>query len=160
MCQNKSSMSEELFVSVNQLMERSQAKGSPYDHVVIESSGISEPKSVRSIFQDAESYGVPLMSKVRPSACTLFSLLLFFLFLLFFSFFVEAENKNWISPSPKIKKRFFFNCYGRVKITNNFLKGGLVMLYLLLVGLYPIVTAFVLFFAVGTFCLVRRCTRC
>ncbi|CAM9680657.1 unnamed protein product, partial [Hapterophycus canaliculatus] len=59
------SMSQELFVSVSQLVEMSEAKGTPYDHVVIESSGISEPKSVRSVFQDAESYEVKLMDKVR-----------------------------------------------------------------------------------------------
>ncbi|CAN0257884.1 unnamed protein product [Ectocarpus sp. 6 AP-2014] len=59
------SMSEELFVSINHLVERAEARGAPYDHIVIESSGISEPKSVRSTFQDAESYGVLLMQKVR-----------------------------------------------------------------------------------------------
>eukprot|EP00752_Nemacystus_decipiens_P004175 g3817.t1 len=59
------SMSEELFVSVNQLIEMSEVKGSRYDHVIIESSGISEPKSVRSLFQDAESYEMRLMDKVR-----------------------------------------------------------------------------------------------
>lgn len=63
-------MSEELFVSVNQLIEMSEVKGNPYDHVVIESSGISEPKSVRAVFQDAESYGVPLMDKVREFVST------------------------------------------------------------------------------------------
>lgn len=57
-------MSQELFVSVNQLVEISETKGNRYDHVVIESSGISEPKSVRSVFQDAESYGMTLMEKV------------------------------------------------------------------------------------------------
>lgn len=57
-------MSQELFVSVNQLIDMSEAKGSTYDHVVIESSGISEPKSVRAVFQDAESYEMQLMDKV------------------------------------------------------------------------------------------------
>lgn len=57
-------MSQELFVSVNQLIEMSEAKGTQYNHVVIESSGISEPKSVRSVFQDAESYEMQLMNKV------------------------------------------------------------------------------------------------
>lgn len=60
-----SSMSQELFVSVNQLVELASAKGTQYDHIVIESSGISEPKSVRSVFQDAESYGMKLMDEAR-----------------------------------------------------------------------------------------------
>lgn len=62
-------MSQELFVSVGQLVEMASAKGSQYDHVVIESSGISEPKSVRSVFQDAESYGLKLMDEA--SGCFL-----------------------------------------------------------------------------------------
>lgn len=57
-------MSQELFVSVNQLVELANAKGQKYDHIVIESSGISEPKSVRTVFQDAEAYGVKLMEQV------------------------------------------------------------------------------------------------
>eukprot|EP00903_Cladosiphon_okamuranus_P018046 g16607.t1 len=59
------SMSEELFVSINELVQMSEVKGNTYDHVVIESSGISEPKSIRSLFQDAESYGMQIMDKVR-----------------------------------------------------------------------------------------------
>lgn len=59
------SMSQELFVSVSQLIELANAKGQTYDHIVIESSGISEPKSVRTVFQDAEAYGVALMNEVR-----------------------------------------------------------------------------------------------
>lgn len=57
-------------MSVNHLVERSEARGAAYDHIVIESSGISEPKSVRSTFQDAESYGIQLMQKVTsPREC-------------------------------------------------------------------------------------------
>ncbi|CAM9278731.1 unnamed protein product [Ascophyllum nodosum] len=59
------SMSQELFVSVSQLMDMASARGNKYDHIVIESSGISEPKSVRSVFQDAEAYGMKLMEEVR-----------------------------------------------------------------------------------------------
>ena len=56
-------MSQELFVSVSQLMDMASARGNKYDHIVIESSGISEPKSVRSVFQDAEAYGMKLMEE-------------------------------------------------------------------------------------------------
>lgn len=61
---DRSSMSQELFVSVSQLVEMADNKGIKYDHIVIESSGISEPKSVRSLFQDSESYGMKLMDEV------------------------------------------------------------------------------------------------
>ncbi|CAN0055265.1 unnamed protein product, partial [Discosporangium mesarthrocarpum] len=58
------SMKEELFVSMDQLVSLSRAKGKLYDHIVIESSGISEPKAVRSTFQSAEAFGVPLLDEV------------------------------------------------------------------------------------------------
>ncbi|CAM9297425.1 unnamed protein product [Choristocarpus tenellus] len=58
-------MGEELFVSVDKLVGMSKAKGKHYDHIVIESSGVSEPKAVRSMFQDAEAYRMPLMNEVR-----------------------------------------------------------------------------------------------
>lgn len=61
----RSSMSQELFVSVNQLLEMSRAKGSTYNHIVIEASGIAEPKSVRSVFQDAETYQTSVMEQAR-----------------------------------------------------------------------------------------------
>lgn len=65
-------MSQELFVSVSQLIELANAKGQTYDHIVIESSGISEPKSVRTVFQDAEAYGVALMNEVRVTVAKRF----------------------------------------------------------------------------------------
>lgn len=67
-------MSQELFVSVNELVEMAAAKGTDYDHIVIESSGISEPKSVRSVFQDAESYEMKLMDEVGPALRSFFSI--------------------------------------------------------------------------------------
>lgn len=60
-------MSQELFVSVNQLVEMARNKGTRYDHIVIESSGISEPKSVRSVFQDAESFEMKLLKEASRS---------------------------------------------------------------------------------------------
>ena len=72
-----SSMSQELFVSLSQLIEMAAAKGTEYDHVVIESSGISEPKSVRSVFQDAESFEMKLLDEVGgPALELIFRLLL------------------------------------------------------------------------------------
>lgn len=80
-------MSQELFVSINQLVEMAAAKGTNYDHIVIESSGISEPKSVRSVFQDAESYGMKPMDEVGLFFCLDFFIQFFIsLFLLLFFF--------------------------------------------------------------------------
>ena len=37
----------------------------PYDHIVIETTGIAEPKAIRANFQAAEDYAMPLMDVVR-----------------------------------------------------------------------------------------------
>jgi len=58
-------MSEELFASVNQLMEVANQRGTDYDHLVIETTGIAEPRGIRDTFQDAAAYGMPVMEQVR-----------------------------------------------------------------------------------------------
>ncbi|KAG5186851.1 CobW/HypB/UreG, nucleotide-binding domain-containing protein [Tribonema minus] len=59
------SMSEELFTSVYQLVSMSTERGYQYDHIVIEASGVAEPRGVRTAFQDAEAMGMPLMQYIR-----------------------------------------------------------------------------------------------
>eukprot|EP00614_Pseudopedinella_elastica_P007926 CAMPEP_0172612702 /NCGR_PEP_ID=MMETSP1068-20121228/36187_1 /TAXON_ID=35684 /ORGANISM="Pseudopedinella elastica, Strain CCMP716" /LENGTH=347 /DNA_ID=CAMNT_0013416941 /DNA_START=108 /DNA_END=1148 /DNA_ORIENTATION=+ len=60
-------MAEELFTSVGQLISVNEMRnpGTSYDHILIESSGISEPRAVRDNFQDAEAYGMGLLEQVR-----------------------------------------------------------------------------------------------
>ena len=77
-------------MSVNQLVEMGAAKGTNYDHVVIESSGISEPKSVRSVFQDAESYGMRLLDEVLLFCFVFSSKLFLFASLSVFGFFFSV----------------------------------------------------------------------
>ena len=36
-----------------------------YDHIVVELSGIAEPQKIRSMFQEASLYGMPLMERVQ-----------------------------------------------------------------------------------------------
>lgn len=60
------SISGELLTSVSQLvtlsdMRRDEEK---FDHIVIEMSGVAEPRSVRNIFQEAMMYNMPLMEQV------------------------------------------------------------------------------------------------
>ena len=42
-------------------------KGYKYNHIVIEATGIAEPRSIRDQFQDAEAAGMPLMEEVELS---------------------------------------------------------------------------------------------
>jgi len=74
------SLSEELLVSVSELVTISDMRcmsladddddndddaRKPFDHIVIELSGISSARAIRANFQDAVFYGMPLMERVR-----------------------------------------------------------------------------------------------
>ena len=60
------SMSGELLTSVSELMTLSDMRqdDEKFDHIVIEMSGVAEPRSVRNIFQEAIMYDMPLMERV------------------------------------------------------------------------------------------------
>lgn len=61
------SISGELLSSVSELMVLSDMKQADekFDHIVVEMSGVAEPRSVRNIFQEAMMYDMPLMDRVR-----------------------------------------------------------------------------------------------
>ncbi|KAL7553136.1 hypothetical protein ACHAWF_016388 [Thalassiosira exigua] len=60
------STSGELLTSVSELMTLSDMRQADekFDHIVIEMSGVAEPRSVRNIFQEAMMYDMPLMERV------------------------------------------------------------------------------------------------
>lgn len=49
-------LAEDLMDSVNTLVRMSAEKGLDYDHIVVECSGIAEPRKIRDLFHDAEMY--------------------------------------------------------------------------------------------------------
>eukprot|EP00520_Triparma_pacifica_P018102 CAMPEP_0118642692 /NCGR_PEP_ID=MMETSP0785-20121206/5969_1 /TAXON_ID=91992 /ORGANISM="Bolidomonas pacifica, Strain CCMP 1866" /LENGTH=578 /DNA_ID=CAMNT_0006534257 /DNA_START=137 /DNA_END=1870 /DNA_ORIENTATION=- len=62
--------SDELLTSISRLVTLSDLRNQADDHppfsdIVIEASGISDPKGIRRTFQDAQMYGMPLMDRVR-----------------------------------------------------------------------------------------------
>ena len=61
------SISGELLSSVSELMTLSDLRqeDEKFDHIVIEMSGVAEPRSVRNIFQEAMMYNMPLLDRVR-----------------------------------------------------------------------------------------------
>jgi G3E family GTPase len=61
------SLSDELLMGVSELVTLSDLKGEDagFHHIVVELSGISDPKSVRSKFQDAVMSDMPLMERVK-----------------------------------------------------------------------------------------------
>jgi G3E family GTPase len=61
------SKSEELLASVAELVTLSDMRGDSdsFQHIVVEMSGVADPKSVRAKFQEAEVYDMPLLERVR-----------------------------------------------------------------------------------------------
>ncbi len=55
---------DDLFASLAELVSLSFMKGEPYDHIVVEASGVAEPKLIRAMFQEAAANSWPLMSYV------------------------------------------------------------------------------------------------
>ncbi|KAJ8598864.1 hypothetical protein CTAYLR_010458 [Chrysophaeum taylorii] len=58
-------IADELMTTLAQLASISQMRGFAYDHVVIEATGVAEPRSIRDLFQDAQAEAIPLMDVVQ-----------------------------------------------------------------------------------------------
>jgi G3E family GTPase len=58
-------LAEDMMASVSQLVQLADTKGMPYDHIIVECSGIAEPRNIRDLFQEAEDYNMPLLRKIR-----------------------------------------------------------------------------------------------
>ncbi|OEU11080.1 cobW-domain-containing protein [Fragilariopsis cylindrus CCMP1102] len=61
------SLSDELLTSVSELVTLSdlRSSGKQFKHIVIEMSGVSDPKNIRNTFQQAEELGMALMERIR-----------------------------------------------------------------------------------------------
>lgn len=59
------SLSEDLIASISRLMELSSKKGTKYDHVIVECSGIAEPRRIRDFFQQAEDYDLDFAKQAK-----------------------------------------------------------------------------------------------
>lgn len=59
------SLAEDMVASISKLVDLSAAKGSKYDHIILECSGIAEPRRIRDFFQQAEDYELDMAKKVR-----------------------------------------------------------------------------------------------
>jgi len=66
-------LAEDLIASVSKLVSLADVKGQPYDHIIVECSGIAEPRRIRELFQQV---GVGYF-------CVFLRLLLLFLVYLF-----------------------------------------------------------------------------
>eukprot|EP01033_Poteriospumella_lacustris_P011713 gene11713-8347_t len=51
--------------SISRLMDLSSKKGTDYDHVIVECSGIAEPRRIRDFFQQAEDFDLDFAKKAK-----------------------------------------------------------------------------------------------
>ena len=59
------SAGDDLFGALAELVSSSFLRGVAYDFIVFEASGVSEPRLLRAMFQEAEAAGWPLMRMIR-----------------------------------------------------------------------------------------------
>jgi G3E family GTPase len=59
------SLADDMIASVSKLVSLSTVRGSDYDHIIVECSGIAEPRRIREVFQEAEDFQSPLINKVK-----------------------------------------------------------------------------------------------
>ena len=59
------SLAEDLMASVSSLVSLSDMKKVDYDHIIVECSGIAEPRKIRELFQEATDFDSPLMERVQ-----------------------------------------------------------------------------------------------
>jgi G3E family GTPase len=59
------SLAEDLVISIAKLVTISDAKQERYDHIVVECSGIAEPRKMRELFQEAEDYDSPMLYNIK-----------------------------------------------------------------------------------------------
>uniref|UniRef100_A0A061RBY9 Cobalamin synthesis protein n=1 Tax=Tetraselmis sp. GSL018 TaxID=582737 RepID=A0A061RBY9_9CHLO len=56
---------DELFASFEQLIKLMDTRGEAFDRLILENSGVAEPKNIREAFADAEAEGNPIVQRVR-----------------------------------------------------------------------------------------------
>jgi G3E family GTPase len=59
------SLAEDLMASVAKLVAIAEGKLVNYDHIIVECSGIAEPRKIRDLFQEAEDYDATLLRRLK-----------------------------------------------------------------------------------------------
>lgn len=94
-------LSNDLLVTVAQLASLAEVKGFTYDHIVVECSGISEPRKIRQLFQEAESSESPFVYLVKLD--TLITVIDSKLFYDLFGSNVHISEKPELGSNPIIE---------------------------------------------------------
>ena len=59
------SLSDELLTVVGKLIQLSEERGVPFDRIIIECTGVAEPKAIVESFEEAEEEGAPLFNAIK-----------------------------------------------------------------------------------------------
>lgn len=59
------SLAEDLIASISKLVSLSELKNERYDHIIVECSGVAEPRNIRDFFQQAVDYKMAVMKKIQ-----------------------------------------------------------------------------------------------
>jgi G3E family GTPase len=59
------SLAEDLIASISKLVSLSELKKERYDHIIVECSGVAEPRNIRDFFQQAADYKMAVMKKIQ-----------------------------------------------------------------------------------------------
>ena len=58
-------LQDELFASFEKILALADQRGEPYTRIILENSGVAEPKNIRDLFAESAAEGHPLMDRVE-----------------------------------------------------------------------------------------------
>jgi hypothetical protein len=74
-CDTGCTIQDELFVSFEQVLAIADKNGVQYDRIVLENSGVAEPKNIRDLFIESAEDGHPALNRVNLSTLVCFNIL-------------------------------------------------------------------------------------
>ena len=111
------SLAEDLIASVSKLVSIAEGKQTNYDHVIVECSGIAEPRKIRDLFQEAEDFDYPLLRRLKLD--TLVTLVDAQVFLDMFGTDKDIESNSNLAfqPDDKAGRQLLEDGSGMRKVT-------------------------------------------
>jgi hypothetical protein len=111
------SLAEDLIASVSKLVSIAEGKQTNYDHVIVECSGIAEPRKIRDLFQEAEDFDYPLLRRLKLD--TLVTLVDATVFLDMFGTDKDIESNSNLAfqPDDKAGRQLLEDGSGMRKVT-------------------------------------------
>jgi G3E family GTPase len=111
------SLAEDLIASVSKLVSIAEGKQTNYDHIIVECSGIAEPRKIRDLFQEAEDMDYTLLRRLKLD--TLITLVDAKVFLEMFGTDKDIESNSNLAfqPDDVEGRKMFDDGSGMRKVT-------------------------------------------